>query len=194
MPNNSFTVVSRATTGSGNTQKFNVTTNRNVQITNYQVNKEKPEAGDFNARFYNGRNNISIYNSENKEETNKATLDLSTNRYAAFKELVGLDGDSSTLSEKDLQSASKLVGKHGITNIRKDSNAGVTTLVFNDGAILRFDFETEAEKAVREKNERIEQQRQDSINQAKREKEEQFQKELNERCKSDFEKFIEWLF
>ena len=140
------------------------------------------------------RKSISIYNSAGKEEPDKATLDLSTNRYNAFKELVGLDGDSSTLSEKDLQSASKLVGKHGITNIRKDSNAGVTTLVFNDVAVLRFDFETEAEKAVREKNERIEQQRQDSINQAKREKEEQFQKELNERCKSDFEKFIEWLF
>ena len=191
---NRFTVVNRATTGSGNTQKFNVTTNRNVQITNYQVNKEKPEAGDFNARFYNGRKNISIYNSENKEETNKATLDLSTNRYATFKELVGLDGDPDTLSDKDMQLASKLVGKNGVTNIRKDSNAGVTTLVFNDGAVLRFDFETDAEKVVRKKNEEIERQKQDSINQARQEEERQFQSELHEKSKKKKKKIVEWFF
>lgn len=151
MGDTDFTVVNRATTASiADTQKFNVKVNRNLTVTNYKPAADrKPQSGDLTARFYDGQKDISIINSNGKQQSNLKTVDLSSTKYTIFQELVKLDGNGKDLTEKDLLNAKKLIGKHGVTAVRRDAEAGVTSIVMKDGGILRFDFETDAEKKAR---------------------------------------------
>ena len=148
----SFTVVNRATTGFGptGTQKFDVEINKNLKITNYKPQEgRKAQAGDLEANFFNGGQDITVINSNGKAQRSLKSVDLSSSKYTIFQELVKLDGNDKNLTEQDLAKAKKLIGKYGITNVRRDAEAGVTTIVMEGGGILRFDFETDAEKKAK---------------------------------------------
>ena len=135
--------------------KFTVTFSRNVEITNYR-GREFGKEGDVQATVKNGAKGVSRRAYSNGTGSDLETFDLNSKRYTIFNELRKLDGNSSDLSEKDLTNADGLVGKYGITNIRRDKSAGVTTIVCDDGAVLRFDFETDSEMQARKKKEAVE--------------------------------------
>ncbi len=151
MGDTNFTVVNKATTGTADgTQKFNVKINKNLTITNYKPAENRvPEKGDLTAKFSGGKKDISVVNSNGIFQNQLKTVDLSSTKYTIFQELVKLDGNGTDLTEKDLQNAKKLIGKHGVTAVRRDAEAGVTSIVMKDGGILRFDFETDAEKKAK---------------------------------------------
>ena len=146
-----FTVVNKATTGTiDGTQKFNVNFNKNLTITNYKPSEGRaPQKGDLTAKFCSDKKDISIVSSDGKTLNRRRTVDLSSTKYTIFQELVKLDGNGKDLTEKDLFNAKILIGKHGVTAVRRDAEAGVTSIVMKDGGILRFDFETDAEKQAR---------------------------------------------
>lgn len=146
-----FTVVNKATTSTiDGTQKFNVNFNKNLTITNYKPAENRvPQKGDLTAKLFGSEKDISVVNSNGKIQRRLKTVDLSSSKYTVFQELVKLDGNGKDLTEKDLLNAKKLIGKHGVTAVRRDAEAGVTSIVMKDGGILRFDFETDAEKQAR---------------------------------------------
>ena len=66
------------------------------------------------------------------------TTKVSKAEYSIFQALSNLDGDQTNISKADLKKAKSLIGKLGITKIRRDDEAGVVTIVHNGGQI-RFD-------------------------------------------------------
>lgn len=179
-------------TNTGAYENFTVKFSRNVEITNYRQ-REMGEVGDIYTRVNGGRNGkTDKVSSEGEKMTNLGTMDLGSKRYAIFDALRKLDGNKDDLSEQDLMKANSLKGQHGITDIKRDANAGVTTIFCEDGAVLRFDFETDAEKQVRDSKESATAQQQQKRADAKESQKQKEAKELHEHCKSDFEKFCEW--
>jgi len=167
---------------------FSVKFARNTVITNYS-GREMSQTGDICAQIKNGREGVTkrVYSSGLSGDL--ATMDLSTKRLKIFDELRKLDGNASDVSEKDLAMAKSLIGKNGVTNVRMDAKAGVTTIVCDDGAVLKFDVETDAEKQVREKNEAAADAKKKEAQQTARQKKEQEKAQLHEECKSTLENF-----
>ena len=141
-----------------NSASFSVKFDQGVKITNYSKEKYSPnddesklnelDSGYFIAEVSEKGNSIHKRTSKGISN-NLGTLDLRSQRYNVFDELRKLDGDESNISAKDLQLArSQLVGKHGVKRVASDPNAGITTFYFEDGNVLRFDFETESEKNI----------------------------------------------
>ena len=191
---NKITVVDRTSTGSTQEQvrKLNINSARNIEITNYDTNKKtQSEFGDLKARFYDNKKDISIINSDKTKQSNLATVDLSSSKYTVFSKLVQLDGNANDLSEKDLANAKSLIGKNGVSNVRSDAKAGVTTIVFNNGEILRFDVETDAENKTRKANEAKITQQKNQAKKAQQLKKQQEKAVIHEKSKSDFQKFCD---
>ena len=170
-------------------KNFEVKFSRNTEITNF-AKREMGQEGDIRAEVNNGFAER-IYSNGSKSGK-LATLDLNTKRYAIFDALRKLDGNDEDISDKDLLKADTLIGNNGVKGVRRDASAGVTTIVCDDGAVLRFDVETEQEKQVRLD--------QEAANAAKRKQKEAARlvekqretAELKENCKSDFEKLTDW--
>ena len=163
-------------------KNFEVKFSRNTEITNF-AKREMGQEGDIRAEVKNGNNGFAERIYSNGSKSGKlATLDLNTK----------LDGNDEDISDKDLLKADTLIGKNGVKGVRRDASAGVTTIVCDDGAVLRFDVETEQEKQVRLD--------QEAANAAKRKQKEAARlvekqretAELKENCKSDFEKLTDW--
>lgn len=171
--------------------KFNVNFARNVKITNF-TQREMGEVGDISATVSNGRKGTAERVYSNGRSGKLATLDLSSKRYAIFDALRKLDGNENDLSEKDLAKANSLIGKNGVKAVKRDANAGVTTIVCDDGAVLRFDLETDTEMQARKKQEAVNAQKRKSTEAAKLSKKQKEDAELHEACKSDFEKLCDW--
>ena len=74
------------------------------------------------------------------------------NIFQALENLKSKDGNDKTLSYEDVAYATSLEGQYGITQVRRDANAGIITFVCDDGTNLQFDFETDMEKKVRQNN------------------------------------------
>lgn len=173
-------------------KNFEVKFLRNTEITNF-TRREMGHEGDIRAEVKNGRDGFAERIYSNGSKSGKlGTLDLNTKRYAIFDALRKLDGNDEDISDKDLLKADTLIGKNGVKGVRRDASAGVTTIVCDDGAVLRFDVETEQEKQVRLD--------QEAANSAKRKQKEAARvaekqreaAELKENCKSDFEKLADW--
>ena len=173
-------------------KKFTVNFSRNTEITNF-TQREMGEQGDIRTNIKSGYSGTTekIY-SNGKKSDKLATLDLNSKRYAIFDALRKLDGNENDLSDKDLANANKLIGKNGVTGIRRDAAAGVTTIVCDDGAVLRFDVETDAEKEIREKKEAEEALKRQEEAKQRELQEQQKAAEFNEKCKSDLEKLWDW--
>lgn len=180
-----LTVVNRAsTTTPGDVKQFSVSVSRNIEITNYNpTQREQFKEGDINAKVGPKKPaEISVVNSDGKIQNNLATMDLSNKRYSIFKQLAALDGKAENLSDEDLSKANKLIGKDGVTNVRRDAAAGVTTFVFDDGSILRFDVETDAEKNATQTSQAYKLDMTDAE-----------ALELHKKCRSTFEKVVRWI-
>lgn len=146
-----FTINNRATS----TGEKKVTVNKNITITNYRPNEKGKKPGELTIEVKDGKTNISGTTVDgNRPMKNLRTADLADYKYTVFKELLNLDGNAEDLSETDLSKVSS--DMQGIKNVRRDKEAGVTTIVFDNGEILRFDFETDKEKANRVESEAVE--------------------------------------
>lgn len=169
-------------------ESFTVSFSRNTQITNF-TQRAMGKPGDIKADVKNGRSGETerIYSSGEKSDK-LASLDLNSKRYAIFDSLRNLDGNKNDLSETDLKKADALVGKYGVSDIKRDAKAGITTIVCDDGAVLKFDFETDAELQVRKAKEAQKAQKKREMIEAQKQQE---ARELHENCKSTFEKLIE---
>jgi len=132
---------------------FSVKFARNTVITNY-TGRKMGEVGDIKTQVKNGKDGTTRQVYSNGLSGELYTMDLGTKRFKIFDTLRKLDGNESDVSDKDLAMAKSLKGKGlGVTDVRMDANAGITTIVCDDGAVLKFDVETDAEKEVREKKE-----------------------------------------
>lgn len=167
-------------TNSSAYENFTVSVPRNLDITNFRQ-REMGKPGDIHTMVKNGRSSTDRISQDGDLIKNRGTLDLRSKRYAIFDALRKLDGNENDFTEKDLAKADSLKGKMGITDIKRDANAGVTTVVCEDGAVLRFDFETKEEQTARETKEAQKKAEAD----AKKQKE---AAELKNMCKSDLEK------
>lgn len=92
----------------------------------------------------------------NNKNERQAYADLFPTAYTAMTDIIKMDrndpkGEKLTDSDLAKLHADFKAGKkiEGVKNVRRDANAGVTTVVLNDGEIIRFDFETESEKKSR---------------------------------------------
>ena len=74
-----------------------------------------------------------------------------------------------------------------------DANAGVTTILCDDGAVLKFDFETDAEMQVRKQQEAVNQKKKQEAVDIEKAKKRQEAIELHENSKSTFEKVMDWI-
>lgn len=176
-----FTVTNRATPD----QKRKVTVDKNVEIANYKGNM--PNNG-LKVKIQDGKTTITGKTSDGRH-TKNATADIASYKYTIFEKTIGLDGNANNLSEKDLSLLSNEMD--GVKQVRRDKEAGVTTIVFDNGEILKFDFETGAEKEIRVKQEQ-------ETKKAEAETKKQKQKEAEENAtkldpRSSIEKFISWL-
>lgn len=167
---------------------FSVSFSRNTTITNYS-DREMGKTGDTKVEIKNGQSGTSRRVYSNKTSSAEAGATFNSSRYAIFDALRKLDGNASDVSEKDLAGAKSLIGKNGVTNVRMDAKAGVTTLICDDGAVLRFDVETDAEKQVREKAEAQKALRKQDAAKAKKAERQQQKADFHENCKSALEKF-----
>lgn len=130
------------TTADGGVNKsFTVDVQKNLKITNFNK-REFGKAGDIQADIQNGKTHIKRVTGGGSEKTNLSTMDLRVKRYNIFDALRKLDGNAEDLTPKDLQNVDKLDKQNlGIKAIRKDAQAGITTIVCSDDAVLKFDFE-----------------------------------------------------
>lgn len=184
----------KLTVGSTYETQFEVSFARNIKITNYSQ-REMGEKGDVCATVQNGNRGYAecIY-SDGKKSEKLASMDLQAKRYIIFDELRRLDGNENDLTEQDLAKADSLIGKNGVKAVKRDANAGVTTIVCDDGAVLRFDFETDAEMQTRKAKEAAEAQKKKAAADAKKAQKQREDAELHEACKSTLEKVVEWVF
>lgn len=171
---------------------FEVRFSRNTEITNY-TQRKMGEKGDIRAEIKNGKSGYAerIYSNGAKSER-LGTLDLNTKRYAIFDALRSLDGNSTDVSDKDLAKAKSLIGSLGVKDVQQDVAAGITTIICDDGAVLRFDVETDKEKQVSLSQETLKKamyKQEEVAMQAKKQRE---ATEFHENCKSDLQKFAEW--
>ena len=174
---------------SGTQGSFSVKFPRNTEITNFHK-REMGEVGDVKATIKGGQAKTQqVFPSGLTSDL--ATLDLAPTRYGIFDALRKLDGNPNDVSDKDLLAAKKLKGFAGVKDVRIDANAGITNIYCDDGAVLKFDVETDAEKSVREKQEKAEAKAQEEIRQEKIAEKNRKEVELKEHCKSDFEKLME---
>lgn len=173
-------------------KNFEVKFSRNTKITNF-TQREMREKGDIRAEIKNGNYGYAerIFSS-GAQSDRLGTLDLNTKRYAIFDALRKLDGNEDDLSDKDLMKADSLIGKNGVTGVRRDAAAGVTTIVCDDGAVLRFDVETDEEEQARLDKEAATDAKRKGEEAAKLEEKQRKDAELKEHCKSDLEKFKDW--
>ena len=137
-----------------NGQEFKTKVNQNVKITG-----EKIDTSVKNGRVYNRGNN--------------ATMELSSRKYELMEYIAGLDGDKGTLTEEDFikfkakyandkEFQNKVKKEYNVTGVRQDAQAGVTTINFSGldmnynptTTSMKVDFETSAEKAKREAEEK----------------------------------------
>lgn len=179
-------------TSTNENQNFEVKFSRNVQITNF-TQRNMGEVGDIKATVKNGNQGYAerIYGSGQRSDK-LYSMDMNSKRYAIFDKLRKLDGNADDLTEKDLAKADSLIGKNGVKAVKRDANAGVTTIVCDDGAVLRFDFETDAEMQTRKAKEAAEAQKKKAAADAKRAQRQREDAELHEACKSTLEKAFEW--
>lgn len=133
-----FTVADRSNTS----QSKPVKVDKNIVITNYTG--DTMPANGLRVEVKDGKTKITGSTSDNKPTGNLRSADMASYKYTVFENLMKLDNDPSNLSEKDLELASKSLD--GVKQVRRDKEAGVTTIVFDNGEILRFDFETDKEK------------------------------------------------
>lgn len=121
------------------------------QITNYDPREKTPEKkGDLTVTV-NGDNSSQIKNGSVEQEDSK-TVKLNSKKFSIFSEIAKLDGNSSTLTQEDLETAWNSYNKKdekwttlfeaGVTEIKYDSHAGVATFVIGKKEILRIDFQT----------------------------------------------------
>lgn len=177
--------------GGVGTNKFTVKVSRNLTITNYS-GRGMGEAGDIKSSIYNGTSRTDRIDSDGKKNNNLASMDLRRTRYNIMDAIRKLDGNADDLTEQDLSLTGKLDKTAlGIKNIKRDFNAGVTTIECNDGAVLRFDFETDAEMQTRKKNEAAKAQKAKQAKHQAEMKKQQEKVELHEACKSVFQKGVE---
>lgn len=172
---------------------FEVKFSRNVQITNF-TQRKMGEVGDISATVKNGNQGYAerVYSSGQKSDK-LCSMDLNSKRYPIFDALRKLDGNADDLTEKDLAKADSLIGKkYGVKAVKRDANAGVTTIVCDDGAVLRFDFETDAEMQTRKAKEAAEAQKKKAAADAKKAQKQREDAELHESCKSTLEKAFDW--
>ena len=140
---------------------FKVSFDRNVRITNYKHSGglNTKNAGEIEGIVQNGNSHTNrVIKEQDKPyaQYNLGTFELNSQRYTVFNTLRALDGNANDISEKDLALAKqKLVGKNGVIAVKRDASAGITTIEFNDGAVLKFDFETDEEMAAKKKQESI---------------------------------------
>ena len=174
-------------------ENFTVSFARNVTITNFRQ-REMGEVGDISTTVKDGKNGVTTRIYSNGKSGGLASLDLNSKRYAIFDALRSLDNNKDDLSESDLQKADSLVGKNGITGIKRDANAGVTTILCDDGAVLKFDFETDAEMQVRKQQEAVNQKKKQEAVDIEKAKKRQEAIELHENSKSTFEKVMDWIY
>ena len=171
-------------------KNFVVNFSRNTEIMNYHK-REMGEEGDIKAVVKNGQAGKTQRVYSNGKANDLKTLDLNTTRYGIFDALRNLDGNADDVSDRDLLDAKKLIGTSGVKVVKIDANAGITNIYCDDGAVLKFDVETDAEKSVREKQEKTEAKAQEELRQQKLAEKNHKEVELKEHCKSDFEKLME---
>ena len=179
-------------TNTGAYENFTVSFARNVTITNFRQ-REMGEVGDISATVKNGNMGETTRVYSNGKSGKLGTLDLNSKRYAIFDALRSLDGNKNDLSESDLKKADSLVGQNGVTGIKRDAKAGVTTILCDDGAVLKFDFETDTEMQARKQQEAINQQKKQAEADKKQAKERQEAIELHDNSRSQFEKVADWV-
>ncbi len=177
-------------TNTGAYKNFNVQFYRNTEITNYH-NRNMNEVGDFHTSVKNGKDGTTIRNYSNGTSGVLGSLDLNSKRYAIFDKLRKLDGNENDVSEKDLLSAKELIGTEGVKNVKIDSGAGITTIYCDDGAVLKFDTETAAEKATREKQEANSAKAKQQVKEQEAAKKAQKEATFYENCKSSLEKAVD---
>lgn len=177
-------------TNTGAYENFTVSFGRNTEITNFHK-REMGEIGDVKATVKGGNSGKTKQVFASGLSSDLATLDLGTKRYGIFDALRKLDGNADDISDKDLLGAKKLIGTAGVKDVKIDAGAGITTIYCDDGAVLKFDVETDAEKSVREKQEKAEAKAQEEIKQQKMAEKNRKEVELKENCKSDFERIME---
>lgn len=141
-----FTVANKANPE----QTKSVKVNKNLEITNYTGNSMPPNG--LNVKVVDGKTTIVATTSDNKQTSNLRSADIASYKYTVFENLMKLDKNPDDLSEQDLKLATKSM--EGVKQVRRDEQAGVTTIVFDNGEILKFDFETNKEKAERVKTEK----------------------------------------
>ncbi len=178
-------------TNTGAYENFTVSFARNTTITNFRQ-REMGEVGDISTTIKNGKSGETTRIYSNGKSGKLATMDLNNKRYAIFDKLRKLDGNENDLSESDLQKAESLVGKNGVTGIKRDANAGVTTIMCDDGAVLKFDLETDAEMQARKTQEAAKEQQEAVKEQQNAQKEQQEAAELHKKSKSILENLAEW--
>lgn len=173
-------------------KNFEVKFARNTEVTNY-TQRSMGQKGDIRAVIKNGKTGYAekIYNNGTRSDE-LGTLDLNTKRYAIFDALRKLDGNANDISEKDLARANSLIGKNGVKSVQRNTDAGITTIVCDDGAVLQFDVETDKEKAIREKQEAQAADKRKKAQTARHQEELRKKAELHEACKSDLQKAWEF--
>lgn len=185
----------KLTVASANEYKnFTVRFDRNTTITNF-TGRNMGNEGDIRTVVKNGSSGVTekMY-SKGKHSGELSTLDLNTKRYQIFDEMRKLDGNANDVSETDFAKAKSLIGKYGITNVKRDASSGITTIYCNDGAVLKFDTETDKEMAVRKKQETYKATLKKQAQAEAQKKKEQEAAELHENCKSTLEKVAEWIY
>lgn len=141
-----FTVANKSNV----TQNKSVKVDENVVITNYRG--DAMPANGLKVDIKDGKTKITGSSSDNKPTNNLRSADMASYKYTVFENLMKLDKNPDDLSQRDLDLVTPSMD--GVKQVKRDKEAGVTTIVFDNGEILKFDFETDAEKAGRVKTEK----------------------------------------
>lgn len=158
-------------TTNGNTRHMEVQLPKRLELTNYKPQKphELPQKpGDVRVFVNGGKPAISRmtrpYPPDTKDfkpeyKTNLSSLDVDEMTYYVLDKIINQADDwngKKILSEEDLRLAHKyqLKGVKGVKSVTRVDATGVTTVYLENGDILRFDVESNEEKATRIKKER----------------------------------------
>lgn len=139
------------TNGSGDESEINI--KGKCKITDYDTRTKSPDGKDLTINI--DGENTSIMNGTELQQDSQ-TVEMNANKYSVFTALAAMDGDGSTLTQKDIANAKKnfnsknaawsVLENLGVTQIKYDSRAGVATIVIGENEILRIDFQTWKER------------------------------------------------
>lgn len=126
-----------------NGNSFSVKVPEGIDIKNYKGSGKPQNAGDVESKA--GKKTVTNLFMQNgdKNLSPQRSMNLSSQNYAIFDKLRGLDGDKKNLTEKDLAELRKnpsLWKKLGITDVKYDPNEKVTGVYTSKNSALYFDI------------------------------------------------------